>query len=127
MPPKLVTILVNERLALPGMPLGTTTVPLAKIHQRQWRVHVRGPKVYFESPDGLYYETARSALHLGWEGQTEANLGKDDQSWSSPPRDELKKAATAEQLAKEMAAPKPVTDDDPNDPDAPLPVKQGKR
>lgn len=127
MAPKLVSIMLNERVALPGLRLNSLTVDVDKqLHRQGWRIAARGSRVFFQSPALIWYEVSRQAVHLGWEGLDDDTLESGTNKWTSPPRAELKKAAHDAQLAKEQSAPAP-RDDDPNDPDAPLPVKQGKR
>jgi hypothetical protein len=127
MPAKLVSIMLNERVALPGLRLNSLTVDVEKqLHRPGWRVAARGPRVFIQSPSLIWYEVSRSAVHLGWEGLSDDDLESGTNKWTSPPREVIKKAAHDAQLAKEQAAPKPVEDDDPNDPDAPIETSRGQ-
>jgi len=128
--PRLVTLLINERLALPGLRLNSLTVDVEKqLHTAGWRVVLRGPRMFFVSPKDLYYEVTRSVVHPCWEGVTDETCESATQKWASPTRDEMAKAKAEREKA---AGPLPGAVADPTEPDeddgdeyAPLPVKQG--
>ncbi len=123
MPPQLVTIGCREgAIALPGLRTNSTTYDVAKLLEKGWRVHVRGPKLLFEAPpvDGkrLAYEEAASKYILGWKFDSDDDLSQTGKWSSSMP--------TQRQTPVTQPTARPGDEDDIDD-DVPVDtVKRGK-
>jgi hypothetical protein len=88
MSPTLVTIGCRDgAIALPGLRTNSLTYEVAKLLEKGWRVHVRGPKILFEAPPAangkrLVYQEAATKYILGWSFDTDEELSQTDK-WSS--------------------------------------------
>ena len=96
---KLLTIASHRGMNLAGLRFSGMTTDVERLHDSGWRLHRRGPSLFFEAPPDAtgrrkLYERSTVDFDLGWDMEPGENISA-AASWSSPEPEQEKRPAQA--------------------------------